>query len=257
MKEDLQKEIDDDVKAVVDAQKLVNDAQAETNADFEGRIAANEAFVAAQPAVDAEQDRRIKALEDANAEGGAMAEAVQAAQKAADDAQAAADAAQGAADAAQADVDAVEKRLDDEGGLVDRLEAAEAFVAAQPAIDEAQQEAIDDLVGRMEAMEAFEEAHDHSVMEKGIADNKAAIEKEVEDRDAAIEAALEPYSTTEEMKQVIGNVVNSLALTMENDQVVLKLGGVDGIALTSVSLDMATDADIDAIIAGLDAPAGE
>jgi hypothetical protein len=90
-------------------------------------------------------------------------------------------------------------------------------------------------------------------MEKGIADNKAAIEKEVEDRDAAIEAALEPYSTTEEMKQVIGNVVNSLALTMENDKVVLKLGGVDGIALTSVDLDMATDADIEAIIAGLDA----
>jgi hypothetical protein len=40
---------------------------------------------------------------------------------------------------------------------------------------------------------------------------------------------------------------------MENDKVVLKLGGVDGIALTSVDLDMATDADIDAIIAGLDA----
>ena len=260
MKEDLQKEIDDDVKAVVDAQKLVNDAQAETNEDFEGRIAANEAFVAAQPAVDAEQDRRIKALEDANAEGGAMAEAVQAAQDAADAAQEAADNAQAAADAAQADVDAVEKRLDDEGGLVDRLEAAEAFVAAQPAVDEAQQEAIDDLAGRMEAMEAFEEAHDHTVMEKGIADNAAAIEAEVKEggaRDAAIEAALEPYSTTEEMKQVIGNVVNSLALTMENDKVVLKLGGVDGIALTSVDLDMATDADIDAIIAGLDAPAGE
>ena len=256
-KADLQKEIDADVKAVVDAQKLVNDAQAETNEGFEARIAANEAFVAAQPAVDAEQDRRIKALEDANAEGGAMAEAVQAAQKAADDAQAAAEAAQGAADAAQADVDAVEKRLDDEGGLVDRLEAAEAFVAAQPGVDKAQQEAIDDLVGRMEAMEAFEEAHDHSVMEKGIADNKAAIEKEVEDRDAAIEEALKVYSTTEEMKGVIGNVVNSLALTIENDKVVLKLGGEDGIALTSVSLDIATDEDIDAIIAGLDAPAGE
>ena len=109
----------------------------------------------------------------------------------------------------------------------------------------------------MEAMEAFEEAHSHEAMEQGIADNKAAIEKEVEDRDAAIEAALEAYSTTEEMKQVIGNVVNSLALTMENDQVVLKLGGVDGIALTSVSLDIATDDDIDAIIAGLDTPAGE
>jgi hypothetical protein len=56
---------------------------------------------------------------------------------------------------------------------------------------------------------------------------------------------------------MLGNVVNSLALTMENDQVVLKLGGVDGIALTSVSLDMATDAEIDAIIAGLDPVEGE
>ena len=255
MKEDLQAEIDADVKAVVDAQKLVNDAQAETNEDFEGRIAANEAFVAAQPAIDAEQDRRIKALEDANAEGGAMADAIKAAQDAADAAQDAAEAADAKAVAAQADVDAVEKRLDDEGGLVDRLEAAEAFVQGHS--HEALQNEIDAAEGRLDALEAFEEAHDHSVMEQGIADNKAAIEKEVEDRDAAIAKALEDYSTTEEMKQVIGNVVNSLALTMENDQVVLKLGGVDGIALTSVSLDMATDADIDAIVAGLDAPAGE
>ena len=93
-------------------------------------------------------------------------------------------------------------------------------------------------------------------MEQGIADNAAAIEAEVKEggaRDAAIAAALEEYSTTEEMKGIIGNVVNSLALTMEDDKVVLKLGGVDGIALTSVSLDMATDADIDAIVAGLDA----
>ena len=255
MKEDLQKEIDDDVKAVVDAQKLVNDAQAGINENIEGRVAANEAFVAAQPAVDAEQDRRLGVLEAAVGEGGATKQAIEAAQKAAEDAQAAAEAAQGAAQAAQADVDAVEKRLDDEGGLVDRLEAAEAFVQGHS--HEGLQGEIDAVEGRADALEAFVKAHDHSVMEKGIADNKAAIEKEVKDRDAAIEAALEAYSTTEEMKQVIGNVVNSLALTMENDKVVLKLGGVDGIALTSVSLDMATDDDIDAIIAGLDAPAGE
>ena len=251
MKSDLQKEIDDDVKAAVDAQALVNNAQAETNEDFEERIAANEAFVAAQPAIDAAQDKRIKDLEDANKEGGAMAEAVKDAQDAADAAQAAAEAAQGAANAAQADVDAVEKRLDDKGGLVDRLEAAEAFVQGHS--HEGLQGEIDAAEGRLDVLEAFEEAHDHSVMEKGIADNKAAIEKEVKDRDAAIEAALETYSTTEEMKQVIGNVVNSLALTMENDKVVLKLGGKDGIALTEVSLDLATDADIDAIVAGLDA----
>ena len=251
MKSDLQKEIDDDVKAVVDAQKLVNDVQAETNADFEGRIAANEAKVAAQPAIDAEQDRRLGVLEAAVGEGGTTKEAIDAAQKAADDAQAAAEAAQGAANAAQADVDAIEKRLDDPNGLVDRLEAAEAFVQGHS--HEGLQGEIDAAEGRLDVLEAFEEAHDHSVMEKGIADNKAAIEKEVQDREAAIEAALESYSTTEEMKGIIGNVVNSLALTMENDKVVLKLGGKDGIALTEVSLDLATDADIEAIITGLDA----
>jgi MoxR-like ATPase len=87
---------------------------------------------------------------------------------------------------------------------------------------------------------------------KEVEDRTNAINKEIEDRDAAIAAALEAYSTTAEVKAIIGNVVNSLALTMENDQVVLKLGGVDGIALTSVSLDLATDDDIDAIIGGLD-----
>ena len=236
------------IKVVTDAQKIVND-------DIEGRMQAAEAFVAAHD--DTARDARIKALEDAVGEGGATKEAIDAAQKAAEDAQAAAEAAQGAADKAQGEVDVLEGRLDNEGGLVDRLEAVEGFVAAQPAIDEAQQEAIDDLVGRMEAMEAFEEAHSHEAMEKGIADNKAAIAKEVEDRDAAIEEALKVYSTTEEMKTVIGNVVNSLALTIENDQVVLKLGGEDGIALTSVSLDVATKDDIDAIINGLDEVAGE
>ena len=120
-----------------------------------------------------------------------------------------------------------------------------AIEAAQAAADKAQGD-VDAVEGRM------------TTAEQGIADNKAAIEQEVEDRDAAIEKALKIYSTTEEMKLVIGNVVNSLELKMENDQVVLKLGsGADGIELTSVSLDLATDADIDAIIAGLDTPAAE
>lgn len=260
MKEDLQKEIDDDVKAVVDAQKSVNDAQAETNEGFEGRIAANEAFIKLQPGVDAEQDRRIKALEDANAEGGAMAEAVQAAQKAADDAQAAADAAQGAADAAQADVDAVEKRLDDEGGLVDRLEAAEAFVQGHS--HETLQGEIDAAEGRLDVLEAFQGAHSHEAMEQGIAANKAAIEAEVGKegvtgaRDAAIAAALEAYSTTEEVKVMLTNVINSLGLSIVDNKLQLTLGTNDFV-IKEVSLDMATDADIDAMIAGLDAPAGE
>ena len=131
-----------------------------------------------------------------------------------------------------------------------RLAAAETFI--QEHSHEELQGEIDAVEGRLDVLETFKNTHDHTVMEKGIADNKAAIEKEVEDRDAAIEEALKVYSTTEEMKGIIGNVVNSLALTMENDKVVLKLGGKDGIALAEVSLDMASDEDIDAIIAGLD-----
>jgi hypothetical protein len=50
----------------------------------------------------------------------------------------------------------------------------------------------------------------------------------------------------------MGNVVNSLALTMENNQVVLKLGGVDGIALTSVALNVANDDDITGLLASLE-----
>ncbi len=240
-------------EAIDAAQDAADAAQADVDAiegrlDNEGglvdRIEANEAFVAAQPAIDQEQDRRIKALEDANAEGGAVAEAVKDAQE--------------AAEAAQGDVDAIEQRLDAEGGLVDRLEAAEAFVAAQPGVDEAQQEAIDDHEERIAALEADWAVHSHEDMEQGIADNKAAIEKlnggaDVDGSVAkSIADALVPYSTTEEVKTILGNVVATLNLSMVDDKVVLKLGGAEGIALSEVSLDMATDNDIDAIIAGLD-----
>ena len=265
---DIEKALADAIaKEVTDrnaAIKVVTDAQAEINEDVEGRVAANEAFVAAQPAIDAEQDRRIKALEDANKEGGAMAEAVQsaqeaadAAQDAADAAQGAADAAQGAADAAQADVDALEKRLDDPNGLVDRLEAVEEF--KQNHSHDALQGEIDAAEGRLDVLEAFQKAHSHEAMEKGIADNAKAIEDEVKEggaRDAAIEAALEDFSTTEEVKAMLTNVINSLGLAIEDNKLQLTLGTNDFV-IKEVALDIATDTDIDAIIAGLDAPAGE
>ena len=186
---------------------------------------------------------RIKALEDANAEGGDVAKAIGAAQKAADDAQAAADAAQGEVDAlegvvaqfktdqatkdgqqdsaieaaqAQADkgvADAaaeaqraageeakirqeladeaaeirgemateaarVDKKIADdikaeadrakevEEDFEERISAAEAFVAAQPAKDEAQD-------GRLDALEALFKG-DESVDAKIAAAEKAA-----------------------------------------------------------------------------------
>ena len=197
----------------------------------------------AQDEVDAVEGRMdsaeeaIKALQDANKDGGAVAEAIEAAQ--------------GAANAAQAAADALKGRLDNEGGLVDRLEAAEAFVEGHSHADIEQ--GIADNAADIVELQTFMNAHSHEAMEKGIADNKADIEKEVKDRNAAIAKALEVYSTTEEMTTVIGNVVNSLSLTIENDKVVLKLGGADGIELTSVDLDLVTDADINAMIDALDA----
>ena len=69
----------------------------------------------------------------------------------------------------------------------------------------------------------------------------------------SINDALAAYSNTTDMKAFVASVVNTLALSMEDDKVKLKLGGVDGVTLTETSLDLCTDADIDEIIAGLDA----
>ena len=71
--------------------------------------------------------------------------------------------------------------------------------------------------------------------------------------DKKIADALKDFTDTEDMMAILGNVVNSLAISMENDKLMLKLGGVEGVTIHETSLDMATDADIDAIIAGLDA----
>ena len=232
-----------EVKAVEDALQAAKDYADAEDAKIEKEVADIKAK-------DAEQDRRLADLEDMMGLGGEEGQK-SALEEIREDI-----VALGEKDTAlQGEIDAVEQRLDADGGLVDRLEAVEEF--KQGHSHEGLQGEIDAAEGRLDTLEAFVQAHSHETMEQGIAANKAAIEKEVEDRDAAIEEALKAYSTTEEMKTVIGNVVNSLALTMENDKVVLKLGGVDGIALTSVDLDMATDSDIDAIIAGLDAPAGE
>mgnify|MGYP003302001586 CR=1 FL=1 len=159
----------------LDAVKDEEDRAKEVEEDHEGRIAANEAFVAAQPAIDAEQNRRIKVLED--------------------DApvkQAAIEAAQGAADAAQADVDAVEKRLDDEGGLVDRIEANEANIARldgavevegsvkkqiKDAIDVVNQ-AAEDLGDRVEALETFKDVT-YPAAEAKVREDFAAADAQV------------------------------------------------------------------------------
>ena len=129
-------------------------------------------------------------------------------------------------------------------------------VAAKEVRLAAAEQDIDDLeefvVGHSHEQMLADIAKNKQDIAKEVQDRKDAIEQEVEDRDAAIAEALKAYTTSAEMMTIIGNVVNSLAVTMENNKMVLKLGGKDGIAIHETSLDMATDDDIDAIIAGLD-----
>ena len=190
--------------------------------DHEDRIATNEAFVAAQPAVDQAQDDRIAALE-AKFEGDeSVAEQI--------------------ADALQAAKDYADEKDAVVQGEVDALEAVVGKEAEgeNPATG---------IFAKMAAMQAD--------IDQNEADCDAAMEAEVEARNQAIADALEPYSTTEEVKTILGNVVATLNLSMVDDKVVLKLGGAEGIAISEVSLDLATDEDIDAMIAALDEPAGE
>ena len=170
--------------AIEAAQAAANAAQADADAlegrlDNEGglvdRIEANEAFVAAQPAVDKAQDDRLALLEEMMGLGG-----VEGDKTAIEELQESISAVEDKADAAQADVDAVEQRLDAEGGLVDRLEAVENFV------DNHDHEA---MKGRLDALEAKFEG-EQSVDAK-IAAAQAAAEAEAARLDGVMQQALQ------------------------------------------------------------------
>jgi hypothetical protein len=120
------------------------------------------------------------------------------------------------------------------------------------------------MEGEIDALQQFVQGHSHATMEQDIAANKAAIEAEVGkegvqgNRDKAIAAALATYADEAKVKEMLAAVVNSLGLAIEDNKVKLTLGGVDNVVeLKSVELEMATDADINEIIAGLDVVEGE
>lgn len=165
----------------------------------------------------------------------------------------------------------IAKKVDQEAYNA-KVEALEGEDERIEGIAQGAQDAVDAVEGRMDtaegeidALQAFMNGHSHAAMEaqiaenkQGVADNEAAIE--VLNGDATKEGsvaksiadALKDYATEAETLAIIGQVVNSLALTMENNKMILKLGGVEGIAINEVSLDMVTDAEIDEIVAGLD-----
>jgi hypothetical protein len=166
----------------------------------------------------------------------------------------------------------LQKEIDDDvKAEADRAKAEEAdiradFAAADAALKTELQAEIDSDVkvetDRAVAKEAEldaaikAEATTARAAEKANADAIAVLNGDVNQVgsvDKKLADALASYTDTEDMMAILGNVVNSLALSMENDEMILKLGGVNGVAIHSTKLDLASDADIDAIIAGLDA----
>ena len=123
------------------------------------------------------------------------------------------------------------------------VEDAAAVAARATALEED----VADHETRMVAVEKVADANKKAIaVLNGDAATVGSVDKKIAD-------ALTAYTDTDDLKVMLGNVVNSLALSMEGNKLKLKLGGVEGITIHETSLDMATDQDIDDIIAGLDA----
>ena len=231
----------------------------------------------------------VKNVADLQAKNKSQDTAIEGAQTTADSAVAAAAAAQKQADkgvtdaaaakkqadkgvtdaaAAQADVDAIKAQLGT-GGTSGLSKDIKANTDAIAAINNAEtgilatskkytDEKIGDLTTTVNANKAAISAEEARAKkaEKANADAIAKLNGTAETDGSvakSIADALVDYTDTTNMKAFVASVVNTLALTMEDDKVKLKLGGVDGVTVTETSLDLCTDADINEIIAGLDA----
>ena len=144
-------------------------------------------------------------------------------------------------------------------------------MAAESALRVAEEERIEGLVNgldeRMEATEGEIDALQTFQTQQGVKNEELAAEdlriaglvaKEITDRGNAVNAVAENlannYSDTETVKAMISAVIQSLSLVLTNDdKLTLTLGnGANAIAIKTVELNIANDADIQAIIEGLD-----
>lgn len=143
-----------------------------------------------------------------------------------------------AAEEMVANIAAAQKAADDEKV---RAEEQEAAIRGEFAAADAE------LKGRLDALEEFQAGHENynDAEVRGLIKNNA-------DDILELQQAMEDKMEEEQVKAMLGNVVSSLSLQMIDNKVQLSLGGVDGIAIAEVELDVANDDDIDEIIAGLD-----
>jgi hypothetical protein len=143
-----------------------------------------------------------------------------------------------AAEEMVANIAKAQKAADDEKV---RAEEQEAAIRGEFAAADAE------LKAKIDALEEFQAGHEDyndSEVRGLIKDNADDI--------LELQQAVEEKVEEEQVKTMLGNVVSSLSLQIIDNKVQLSLGGVDGIAIAEVELDMANDDDIDEIIAGLD-----
>ena len=245
------------------------------NTALGGRVTSLETLVGKAAEGENEATGLVKKVADLQAKNVSQDTAIEHAQTTADGAVTAAAAAQKQADkgvtdaaAAQAGVDALKTQLGAAGtsgiskDVKDNKAAIEAINNAETGILAQGKKYTDDKIDEVNTKvtantTAISKEQDRAKKaEKANADALAKLNGTAETEGSvakSINDALADYSNTTNMKAFVASVVNTLALSMEDDKVKLKLGGVDGVTLTETSLDLCTDADIEEIIAGLDA----
>ena len=159
------------------------------------------------------------------------------------------------------------EKIEDASGLVARILANETFVAAQPAIEQEQDRRLTELEAFKNAMGAESvgldkriDALELFVNGKEAAEGVAAV-KSVDQKIADAEAAAKNHAETQDtalhatIKAEMAAVIQSLAVGIVDGKLRVALGGIEGddvLVIREQKIDFVTDAEIDAIIAGLD-----
>ena len=282
----------DVTKALETAKTFTTDEIAKVNSAntaLGGRVSSLETLVGKAAEAEKPATGLVKKVDDLQAKNVSQDTAIENAQSTADSAVSAASAAQKQADKGVADAAAAKKQADK--GVTDAATAQSGVDALKTQLGAAGTSGISkDVKDNKAAIDAINNA-ETGILAQGkkytndkidevntkVTANNTAISKEQErakkaekaNADAlaklngtaetegsvakSISDALADYSNTANMKAFVASVVNTLALSTEDDKVKLKLGGVDGVTLTETSLDLCNDADIEEIIAGLDA----
>lgn len=201
---------------------LGNDTEGHAYANVKAYVDAKTSGIASDAALKAlsgrvdTADGKITALENANKEGGAVANAIADAKKAGTDAQTAADNAQAAADKAQGDVNALGKKV---GTIAEGKTVAGLISDAQTAADNAQAAA--DAAQR--DVDALETKVGPVPANKNVVGMIGDVETAYKDADTALAASIkaisDDYLTSDDKTELQGNINKKVDKTTYDSKV--------------------------------------